>query len=128
GLAVASNGDVFVADAFSNDPSINDGGRVIKLSAASAYTATTLSSGNYASALTLDAAGNLFSSENTGSGYHLTEYISGGFNTAIQYSPMHANGIYYPWGIAVMNSDKIFAIDGDDGVLGGAVMKLTSAN
>jgi len=128
GLAVNAAGDVFVADAFSNDPLINDGGRVLKLTAANNYAVKTLSTGNYSSALATDAQGNLFSSENTGSGYHLSEYFSGSVNSAIEFTHMNANGIYYPWGIAAMNADRMFIIDGDDGTDGGLVMILTSSN
>jgi gliding motility-associated-like protein len=128
GLTIATNGDVYVTDAFSNVPNIIDGGRVYKLTAASAYAVSTISSGNYSSALALDAGGNLFSSENNGAGYQLVEYPSGGGSGFSVFSPMHTNGRFYPWGIAVINNDKIFAIDGDDGVLGCAVMLLKSAN
>ncbi|MBB3058764.1 cadherin-like beta sandwich domain-containing protein, partial [Mucilaginibacter gotjawali] len=124
GLAVASNGNVYVADAFSNDPSITDGGHVYKLTAASAYAVSTLSSGNYVTALNFSASGNLFSSENRGAGYSLVEY-AGGTGSGVPIStPLHTNGIYYPWGIAFISIGKIFVADGDDGVNGGAVIKM----
>jgi gliding motility-associated-like protein len=124
GLAVASNGDIYVADAFSNTPSITDGGHVYKLVKASAYAATTVSTGLYSSALALDASGNLFSSENSGSGYQLVEYKNGTGTGTPVFTPMHTNGIYYPWGIALISDASIFVVDGDNGTDGGAVIKL----
>ncbi len=128
GLAVAANGDVYVADAFSNTPAITDGGHIYKLTAASSYAATTVSTGMYSSSLTLDASGDLYSSENSGSGYQLVKYPSGGGAPSIVFTPLHTNGIYYPWGIAVYNSFDIFVTDGDDGTHGGEVIHLVSAN
>ncbi len=124
GLAVASNGNVYVADAFSNDPSITDGGHVYKLTAASAYAVSTLSSGNYVTALNFSTSGNLFSSENRGTGYSLVEYLGGTGSGVPVSTPLHTNGIYYPWGIAFISVGKIFVADGDDGVNGGAVIKM----
>ncbi len=128
GLTVAANGDVYVADAFSNDISITDGGHIYKLKASSSYTVSQVSAGKYSTALAMDVSGNLISSENGGTTYHLIEYPAAGGSPVNLYAPMHTNGIYYPWGIAVVSKDKIFAIDGDDGTLGGAVMKLISTN
>jgi gliding motility-associated-like protein len=124
GLVVASNGDIYVADAFSNIPSITDGGHVYKLTAASSYSVSTVSTGNYASSLALDASGNLYSSENRGSGYSLIEYAGAtGTGTPI-FPSLHSNGIYYPWGIIVYSSTAIIVADGDDGINGGAVIHL----
>jgi len=126
GLAIASNGDVYVADAFSNTPSITDGGHVYKLTAASSYAVSTVSTGNYSTALALDASGNLYSSENSGSGYQLVEY-AGGTGTGVPvFGPMHTNGVYYPWGIAIINSGNIFIVDGDDGTHGGEIIRLVT--
>ncbi|TWI96385.1 NHL repeat-containing protein, partial [Mucilaginibacter frigoritolerans] len=124
GLTVASNGDVYVADAFSNTSTITDGGHVYKLTASSSYAVSTVSTGLYATALGIDNSGNLYSSENPGSGYVLDKYTGGtGTGTAI-YSPLHTNGVFYPWGIAVINSTNIFINDSDDGTNGGAVIHL----
>ncbi len=124
GLAVAGNGDVYVNDAFSNDPSVSDGGRVYKLTAASAYAVSTISSGNYSSALALDAAGNLYTSENRGSGYSLIKYANATGAGVPIFNGLHTNGIYYPWGIAVYSLLNIYLVDGDDGTTGGAVLRL----
>jgi gliding motility-associated-like protein len=130
GLAVAPNGDVYVADAFSNTAAISDGGRVIKLTAASSYSVTTVTTGNYATALAVDASGNLFSSENRGnstSSYQLYKYTGGtGTGTSV-YGPLHTNGVYYPWGIAIISPGKLFVADGDDGTHGGAIDLLVPA-
>ncbi len=128
GLAIAANGDVYVADAFSNTPSITDGGRIYKLTAASAYAASGISAGTYCTALAFDAAGDLFTSVNGGSGYKLLKYPAGGGSASVFYSPLHANGIYYPWGIAILNNSNIFAIDGDDGTHGGELINLLPNN
>jgi len=127
GLAVAANGNVFVADAFSNDPTITDGGRIYKLTAASSYAVSTISSGNYSSALTLDASGNLYSSENRGSGYNLIKYANAAGAGVSVFNPLHTNGIYYPWGIAVYSLNDIYIADGDDGTAGGAIIQLVPA-
>jgi len=124
GLAIAANGDVYVADAFSNDPSITDGGHVYMLTAASSYAVSTLSTGNYSSALAFDASGNLYSSENRGSGYNLIMYANAAGAGAPVFNALHSNGIYYPWGIAVYSLAKIYVVDGDDGTTGGAIIKL----
>ncbi|SDP30076.1 gliding motility-associated C-terminal domain-containing protein [Mucilaginibacter sp. OK268] len=124
GLAIAPNGDIYVADAFSNDPSITDGGHVYKLTAASAYSVSTVSSSKYATALAVDASGNLYSSENAGAGYQLVKYTNGtGTGTSV-YGPLHSNGIYYPWGIVIFDASNIFVADGDDGTNGGAIIHL----
>ena len=125
GLAIAPNGDVYVADAFSNDPAITDGAHVYKLKAASAYAVSTVSTGNYASSLAVDSNGNLYSTENRGSGYNLIEYANATGSGVTVFSGLHTNGIYYPWGIAVYSSTSIFVADGDDGINGGAVIQLS---
>ena len=108
GLAVAANGDVYVADAFSNDPTITDGGHVYKLTAASAYAVSTLSTGNYSTALTFDSSGNLYSNENRGSGYSVIKY-TGATGTGVPvFNGLHTNGIYYPWGLADFSLFKIY--------------------
>ena len=133
GLAVATNGDIFVTDAFAQDPALPaDGGHIYKLTASSSYaTAVTVSTGQYATALALDAAGNLYTSENTGidiNGYKLLKYANGGGTPTVTYAPMHTNGIYYPFGIAAISAIKIYAIDGDDGTTGGSLDNLAASN
>jgi len=129
GLAVAANGDLFVTDAFSEDPSLPaDGGHVYRLTASSSFsTAVTVSSGHYATALALDAAGNLYTSENTGAGpngYKLLKYTNGAGTPVVAYTPLHTNGIYYPFGIAAKSATNVYAIDGDDGTTGGSLDNL----
>ena len=118
---------MYVADAFSNTPTITDGGNVYKLTAASSYAISTLSSGNYAVSLAFYAAGNLYSTENRGSGYSLIEYANASGAGVPVYTGLHTNGIYYPWGIAILSSTNIRVTDGDDGTSGGAILKLTPA-
>jgi len=124
GLAVTTNGDIYVADAFSNTPSVTDGGHVYKLTKASSYAATTVSTGLYSTALAVDAAGNLFSSENSGQGYQLVKYTNGTGTGVPVFAPMHATSFYYPWGIALISDANIFVVDGDDGTYGGAIIHL----
>jgi len=127
GLVVASNGDIYVSDAFSNDPTITDGGHVYKLTAASSYAVSTISSGNYSTALALDGSGDLYSSENRGSGYNLIRYADATGPGVAIFNPLHTNGIYYPWGIAVYGFNNIYLADGDDGTNGGAIIQLSAA-
>ena len=133
GLAVAANGDIYVTDAFTQDPSLTaDGGRVYKLSAASNYTtAVKISSGSYVTALALDAAGNLYTAGNTGadnSGYKLLKYTNGGGTPVVAYAPLHTNSIYSPFGIAPISATNVYVIDGDDGITGGALDNLAPSN
>ncbi|HVW95540.1 MAG TPA: Ig-like domain-containing protein, partial [Mucilaginibacter sp.] len=126
GLAVSPvNGDVYVTNDFNQDGSYpSDKGGIIKLTKASSYSSSVLTADNYATALAFDDSGNLFATVNTGSGYKLVEYTNGGGGAIDAYTPLHTNGIFFPWGIAVQNSVNIFAGDGDDGSDGGAVLHL----
>lgn len=129
GLAVAANGDIFVTDAFAQTNALpTDGGHVYRLTASSNYaTAVTVSTGLYATALALDPAGNLYTSENTAnttSGYKILKYTNGTGAPATLYMPYHTNGIYYPYGIAAISANNIYAIDGDDGTNGGSLNNL----
>ncbi|SHN37853.1 beta strand repeat-containing protein, partial [Mucilaginibacter sp. OK098] len=123
GLAVSPiTNDIYVTNDFNQDGGFpNDKGGIIRLAFASSYAASTLSTNNFATALTFDAAGDLYSSENSGSGYKLVKYTGGLGSPTTLSTALHFNGILYPWGIAVTNSTNIFAGDGD-GSLGGAVL------
>lgn len=121
GLAINAGGDVFVSDGFSQGAAINDGGKIFKLTKSSGYSASTISTGFSATALSLDAAGNLFASQGTSTtvpatSYGLYEYTGA---TATQsptlvYSPLHEGGTLYPFGIAIINDNDIFVTDGED--------------
>jgi gliding motility-associated-like protein len=121
GLAINTGGDVFVSDGFSQGASINDGGKIIKLTKSTSYSASNISTGFSATALAVDAAGNLFASQATSTtvpatSYGLYEYANG---TATQsptpiYTPVHAGGTLYPFGIALINDNDIFITDGED--------------
>jgi len=137
GLAVDANLNVYVTDAYNEDGTVTDGGHVYELTAASGYAAAlTVSSGHYASSLALDASGNLYTTENTGSttaGYQLLKYTNGTGTPAVLYSPLHTDGVYYPWGIAVISSADIYVNDANDisgdglGSVDGAVLQLIAA-
>ncbi|WP_299590008.1 cadherin-like beta sandwich domain-containing protein [Mucilaginibacter sp.] len=123
GLAVSPiTNDIYVTDDFNQDGAFpNDKGGIIRLAAASSYAASVLSTNNFATALAFDVAGNLYSSENSGTGYKLVKYTGGLGTPTVLSTALHFNGILYPWGIAITNSVNIFAGDGD-GSLGGAVL------
>ena len=131
GLAVAPNLDIYVTDPFNQDGSVNDAGKVLKLTKVSSYaTAVTISSGTDATALTLDASGNLYTLENTGnslSGYALLYYAGGTGTATTLYTPLNTDGVFSPYGVAVINPGNIYVADGDNGSDGGAVLKLTQS-
>nr|WP_121270717.1 MBG domain-containing protein [Pedobacter schmidteae] len=129
GLAVGINGDVFVADAFSNDGIGTDGGKVIKLTASTAYTPSDVSTGKYATSIALDNFGNLYSNENSGSSvldYKLVKYTGATGTPSVIYGSLNTDGIYYPWGV-VFIGNEIYGVNGNNATTatGGEIIKHT---
>jgi hypothetical protein len=126
GIAVNSNGDVFVTSA--NQPV---GWQIIKLSAAG-YTPSVIQAGRYFSALAVDASNNLYAMEYNPASvkYQLVRYPAGaenGSGTTIWSGvpfPQTGNATY-PWGIAFDGSNNIYVLDfWENG--GGQLYKLTA--
>ena len=114
GLTVNSLGDVFVTNAY--QPS---GWQIIKLTAPF-YSASVIHSGNYYSALGIDAANNLLSMEYNAAGsgngtYRLVRYPAGSENaagTTLYDGFTYNNGsLSYPWGIVTDAQSNIYLLD-----------------
>jgi gliding motility-associated-like protein len=53
-------------------------------------------------------------------------YYAGGAGTATSlYTPLNTDGVFSPYGVAVISPDNIYVADGDNGTDGGAVLQLT---
>ncbi len=125
GIAIAPNGDIYVTDAFSI--SAGDNGHLYKLAAPSYTAPTAVSTGLFTTAVSVDAAGDVFASEFNGTNYVLNEYAGGtGSPTAIQILTS-VNG-FYPWGIAALSSGNVFFDSGNDGNGGALVHMVNSAD
>ncbi|WP_157097943.1 hypothetical protein [Niabella ginsenosidivorans] len=121
GIAVASNGDILVVDGFNGQ----DGqtGAAYRFTAASNYTArTTISSGNYSSALALDPQGNLYVSEYNGTTYVLNRYTNA-TGTPVKIADLELGDNFYPWGIIALNSTNIYFATGSSSSTAGGALK-----
>ena len=114
-LAIDPSDNLYVATSFDYDNN-SDGGKIVKLTAASSYaTATTIITGAYCTALACDASGSLYATIATytvGSGFtasSVVKYASDYSSSTPLYSNVSHNGSYEPWGIAVPSSTLIFA-------------------
>ena len=126
GIAVNSNGDVFVTSA--NQPV---GWQIIKLAAPS-YTPSIIHTGNYYSALAVDASNNLYAMEYNGvtNKYQLVRYTAGAENaagtTVWSGVPYPSGGsVTYPYSIAFDASNNIYVLDFWENS-GGQLYKLTA--
>ena len=116
GLAVNSIGDVYVADSFDNDGANNDGGHVYKLTKASSYAVSTVSTNQYTTSLAVDAADNLYATQvNSFPGYALAKYTNGTGTPTNIYTGLSSDGFDFPYGIAVINPTNIFVNNGGTG-------------
>ncbi|HEX7755121.1 MAG TPA: hypothetical protein VF421_07260 [Niabella sp.] len=121
GLVVAPNNDIFVTDGFNGQE--GQTGAVYRFTAASNYAAhTTISSGNYSSALSLDPQGNLYVSEYNGTDYVLNLYTNAA-GTPVEIADLELGGNFYPWGIIALNDANIYFATGSSGS-GGAIKHL----
>lgn len=123
GLSVASNGNIFVTNVFNIDGGTSHTGGIIKLTAPG-YTKTDISTNTFTTSLALDDYGNLYATENAGSGYKLYKYTGSTGTPSVFYSPLNAVSPHYPYGVAFIGTTGYIA-DGDDNANGGNVIKLT---
>ena len=128
-ISVANDLTVFLNNVFDTDGSNPDQGGIIKLSTANngvSYTKTDLNTTNRTSALFLDEFNNLYAIESVSSApYKLYKYTNGA-GTGVEF---HATAFAssYPflaYGVTAYNN-LVYAIDGDDGVNGSRLVKLT---
>lgn len=112
GIAVNTAGDVFVTSA--NQPV---GWQIIKLSAGS-YTPSVIHTGNYYSALAVDASNNLYAMEYNGATnkYQLVRYTAGAegaAGTTVWSGVPYPSGgsVTYPYSIAFDASNNIYVLD-----------------
>lgn len=112
GIAVNSNGDVFVTSA-----NQGVGWQIIKLTYPS-YTASAVQTGRYFSALAVDASNNLYAMEYNSATvtYQLVRYAAGAESGAgtplfngVTYHP--GASATYPWGIAFDSQNNIYLLD-----------------
>ncbi|QPH37832.1 Ig-like domain-containing protein [Pedobacter endophyticus] len=116
GLCVAADNAVYVAAPASSTTQ----GEIVKIT--SSGTTSQVSANQAPTALAVDAQNNLYASEKVGTGYQVTKYSTSGA-TSVIVTGLHENGFYYPWGIAEINGNY-YVIDGDDLIIGGAVLIL----
>ena len=121
GISIATNGDIYVTKPFSNNGSNTYTGGISKLTAPG-YTATNIATGTYTTALVLDEFGNLYASENAGSGYKLYKYAGATGSPTVFYTPLNASDPFYPYGVTFIGTTGYIA-DGDNGS-GGELIKL----
>lgn len=127
GIAVAGNGDVYVAES-------NIDNKIVKLtynSSNNSYTASDFTTGHYASALAIDADDNLYSCEfvESDSTYGVVKYTGGNTPGTLLFDGLQLAGSY-PTGLAVAPNGDIYVTDGFDGQSGyfGGAYKVTAAS
>ncbi|RYD95927.1 MAG: hypothetical protein EOP54_14875, partial [Sphingobacteriales bacterium] len=129
GLAVASNGDVYLSTDFTDT---NKNGEIIKVSAAGNYTSSTsFLTGKYFTALTI-ANDQLYVSEYNGATnkYDVVRYATGaspGTATIIRAGFNVGAGYSYITGLAVDGSGTVYIAAPFDGVDKGSIIKITSS-
>ena len=128
-ISVANDLTVYCTNVFDTDGFHSEKGGIIKLSTANngvSYTKTDLNTTNYTSALFIDEFNNLYAIESVASApYKLYKYTNGA-GTGVEF---HATAFAssYPflaYGVTAYNN-LVYAIDGDNGVNGSRLVKLT---
>ncbi|RYD96040.1 MAG: hypothetical protein EOP54_14645, partial [Sphingobacteriales bacterium] len=128
GLAVASNGDVYISTDFTDT---NKNGEIIKVSAASNYaTSSSYLTGKYFTALTI-ANDQLYTAQynSTTSKYDIVRYATGasaGTGTVIR-AGLGSSGYSYITGLAVDGNGTTYIAAPFDGVDKGNIIKITSS-
>jgi len=128
GLAVASNGDVYISTDFTDT---NKNGEIIKVTAASNYaTSSSYLTGKYFTALTI-ANDQLYTAQynSTTSKYDIVRYATGasaGTGTVIR-AGLGSSGYSYITGLAVDGNGTTYIAAPFDGVDKGNIIKITSS-
>ncbi len=130
-LAIDSRGDIFYNEPFSIDGTdIKKGG----ISKVSNSITSSISTNTYSTALFIDENNDLYALEGSGSNsdYKINKYTDGNkTSTSILVGSSDllakSSDFIYPYGILSSNN-ALYYLDGDDGILGGSLVKLTLNN
>ncbi len=131
-ISVASDLTVYLNNVFDTDGSNPDQGGIIKLSTVNSggsYTKADLNSTNYTSALFIDEFNNLYAIESVSSNpYKLYKYTNGvGTGVEFHATAFSSSHPFLAYGVTAYNN-LVYAIDGDDGVNGSRLVKLTATD
>ena len=123
GIVTDKQNNIYILDR----PNSASNGRVIKLTAPG-YAPTNLLSGKSYSALAIDAAGNLYTSElASGNTYHVMKYAASALTAGTEiYTGLSIGPWIYPWGLAVNGHGDVFVNDPAALSGTGKFIKLTS--
>ena len=129
GLAIASNGDVYISTDFTD---VTKNGQIIKVTKASNYaTASEFLSGRFFTALAIDAADNLYATEyNSNSGkYDVRKYITTGApgTGTLIYSSLSGSDGAYPTGLCVAADNAVYVAAPASTTAQGEIVKITSS-
>ncbi|RBL89745.1 T9SS type B sorting domain-containing protein [Chitinophaga flava] len=121
GIVVDSYRNIYITDFLEN----NSGGALIKLTAPS-YTPTTLFTGRNVTALAIDGANNIYTTELlTSTTSQIVKYTDPTQSGTVINTSLTSNAPIYAWGLAVTSNGTIFAGDGAASApAGGRLIKL----
>ncbi|CAL1520729.1 hypothetical protein [Chitinophaga sp. MM2321] len=108
GIVTDKQNNIYILDL----PNSSANGKLIKLTAPG-YAPTTLATGKGYSALAIDAAGNLYTSElASGSTYHVMKYAAPALTSGTEiYTGLSTGTLVYPWGLAVDGHGDVYVND-----------------
>lgn len=122
GIAVDSHNNLYITDFLEN----NSGGALIKLTAPTYTTATTLFTGRNVTALAIDGADNIYTTELlTATTSQVVKYTNPLLPGTVINATLTSSPPVYAWGLAVTSNGTIFAGDGAASApAGGQLIKL----
>ena len=130
-LAINSNGEFYYNEPFSVDGSNIKKGGIKKIKGS---TSSVLSSDSYVTAVSIDENDNVYTLEGNGSNsdYKINKYSKGNTtSTSVSVNGTttlaKSSDFIYPYGVVFTNNTGYY-LDGDDGTLGGSLVKLTLNN
>ncbi|GEM_PF-906685 len=130
-IAINSDGELYYNEPFSIDGTNMKRGGITKIKNSSS---SVISTNSYATAVSIDQNDNLYTFEGNGSNsnYKINKYVKGSTtSTSITVNGSTALGksseFIYPYGVLFINNTGYY-LDGDDGILGGSLVKLTLNN
>ncbi|MEG0983776.1 autotransporter-associated beta strand repeat-containing protein [Algoriella sp.] len=130
-LAINSDGEFYYNEPFSVDGSNAKKGGITKIKSSNS---SVLSSNSYATAVSIDENDNVYTLEGNGSNsdYKINKYPKGSTtSTSVSVNGTttlaKSSDFIYPYGVVFTNNTGYY-LDGDDGTLGGSLVKLTLNN